>query len=452
MKRANEKTITIVLMVVMILLLLVSAGLIFLVTINKGKDEPVDVTYRTFADWTEYEIFAEIPVITGEEVKVGKVTDNNFDNYSIEVDYTTKDDYKNYLNMLEEYGFEKYVDNGENGFDGSVFNSTYIKDNLVVTIVHLDPIDKTYVSAQYDQDMSEHLFYDKSYVSGNVEGAKATLTMPELYDYGNSLIYQLKNGHFIISDGGRAQDLPFLIDYLESLAPEGEKPVVEAWFFTHAHIDHVGVMTQLYNDMTQGERLYVEGIYYNMVSSATIAEEDSGNGATAWAVKYGAAGLKTTEGTIPKIYRTTTGQRYYFNDITIDILMAQEQVTVENYVTDLNESTTWCLVTLDEQKVLMTGDAGRGSMSCVMRVYSKEFLDVDIMTSMHHSSDTWDVFTNYCATDVYLVTRSDVKESDANKYLMSKVQETYTFGNGGVVLSFPYVVGTAKLLPLIEWE
>ena len=69
------------------------------------------------------------------------------------------------------------------------------------------------------------------YVKDNKEGAKTTFHMLELHDLGNSFLFQLKNGHFIISDGGRKTDLPYLLDYLGSLVPEGEKPVIEGWFY-----------------------------------------------------------------------------------------------------------------------------------------------------------------------------------------------------------------------------
>jgi L-ascorbate metabolism protein UlaG (beta-lactamase superfamily) len=62
--------------------------------------------------------------------------------------------------------------------------------------------------------------------------------MMELFRLGNSFIFQLKNGHFLISDGGMATDLPYLLDYLDSLVPEGEKPIVDGWIISHAHGDH----------------------------------------------------------------------------------------------------------------------------------------------------------------------------------------------------------------------
>lgn len=77
--------------------------------------------------------------------------------------------------------------------------------------------------------------YKDEYVKDNIAGAKTTLHMVELSDYGNSFVVQLKNGHFILNDGARLEDLEPLITYLEELPPKGEKPVIEAWMVSHPH-------------------------------------------------------------------------------------------------------------------------------------------------------------------------------------------------------------------------
>jgi glyoxylase-like metal-dependent hydrolase (beta-lactamase superfamily II) len=60
---------------------------------------------------------------------------------------------------------------------------------------------------------------------------------------GMSYIMQLADGSFIIIDGGPAnvKDEDNLLAYLKSLTPAGQKPVIAAWFITHAHPDHMAL-------------------------------------------------------------------------------------------------------------------------------------------------------------------------------------------------------------------
>ena len=60
---------------------------------------------------------------------------------------------------------------------------------------------------------------------------------------GMSYIIQLADGSFILIDGGPAnvKDEDDLLAYLKSLTPAGQKPVIAAWFITHAHPDHMAL-------------------------------------------------------------------------------------------------------------------------------------------------------------------------------------------------------------------
>ena len=143
------------------------------------------------------------------------------------VEDTTREDYEAYLRQAEEHGFVKYADNGE-GLDNAVFCSTYTKDGLVLTVSYYSREKKTSISVYQDFPLSEHLIYQDSYVEGNKEGAKTRLHMREVRQLGNSFVFQLKNGHFIISDGGMDHDHLYLLDYLhlyELLSDELHQPI-----------------------------------------------------------------------------------------------------------------------------------------------------------------------------------------------------------------------------------
>jgi hypothetical protein len=168
---------------------------------------------------------------------------------------------------------------------------------------------------------------------------------------GNSFVFQLKNGHFVISDGGEACDLVYLLDYLESLTPDGEKPVIEAWVISHGHGDHCGALSAFVDMPKRVERVCVEGVYFSEPSQRVT--EHCGGYATFMIGKMKMAQklLRTTQGLPTPMYRPQTGQRYYFNDITMDILITQEQVPLEDYKRDINASSMVCLSYPNSDKI-----------------------------------------------------------------------------------------------------
>jgi len=426
-------------------LLILSAGDVNLLTnVSKSEEE-----IRTFADWTEAAVFQEVPAMEVEGTRIKEAEDYGSDVFLITVNGTELEHYKDYLKLLEKAGFNQYVNNGENGLDEAVYTATYTKDNLVVTVSQVINLGVTYITAAQNEALSEHLFYDESYVANNKENAQTTLTMLELYDYGNGFVFQLKNGHFVVFDGGMAEDAPNLLNYLESCTPEGEIPVIEGWFFSHGHLDHAQILDYFAEEPENAKRIYVDGIYFNQANSLVSSTYDNSAASVEDGINFAPYYFTTSDGNRPKIYRTQIGQRYYFNDLTMDVLFTQEQMVLDNYLEGYNASSTWLMVELEGQKLLFGADGGRGAMQRVIRIYSQRYLEADVFQALHHSSDTWNLFTDYAKCKTVLVPRRELKDSEANKYLIALSDEYYDWSKGSVVMTFPYVVGTAKILPKI---
>lgn len=371
--------------------------------------------------------------------------------YVTNIENTTQADYEVYLKQFEERGFIKYADNGE-GLDHAVFCSTYIKDNFVITVSHYTRENKTNISFYQDFPVSEHLIYKDSYVEGNTENAKTKLHMMELRRLGNSFVFQLKNGHFLISDGGMQYDLVYLLDYLESLTPEGEKPVIEAWVITHAHADHCGALNAFVDIPQHLGRICVEGVYFSEPSQRVT--DKCGGSIQIGKMKQAIRLLKTSQGKQTPTYRPQTGQRYYFNDITMDILLVQEQVPFEKYKGDLNTSSTVCMFTIEGQKCFFSGDIHKEGLDFIRTNYSQEYLTLDLFTLNHHGFNTSVSFTDYITVKTLLLTLQNqlpVRKIRQTKYFISKVEEALNWGDGTKILEFPYKVGSYKTLPCNEW-
>jgi len=367
------------------------------------------------------------------------------------IEDTTKADYESYIKQFEDKGFVKFSDNGE-GLDHAVYCSTYAKNNFVLTISYYSRQRKTNISFYQDFPLSENLVYKDSYVEGNVQNAKTKLHMLELRRLGNSFVFQLKNGHFLISDGGMQYDLVYLLDYLESLTPDGEKPVIDAWVITHAHADHCGALNAFVDIPEHKDRICVEGVYFSEPSQRIT--DKCGGSIQIGKMKQATRLLKTSQGRQTPIYRPQTGQRYYFNDITMDILLTQEQVPFEKYKCDLNTSSTVCMFTIEGQKCFFSGDIHKEGLDFIKANYSQEYLKLDVFTLNHHGFNTSVSFTDYITVKTLLLTLQNqlpVRKIRQTKYFISKVEESLNWGDGTKILTFPYEVGSYETLPCNEW-
>lgn len=462
-----------VLLITLIALIALLAGAFAVVLMNQNskatnQSETNDKSFtesgvRTFADWTDEEVFQTVPAMIVDGTRIDDAKSYGAENYVINVAGTQLSDYQEYLRLLEQEGYTKYVDNGETGLEEAVYNTTYTKGALVVTVTHIVKMEKTYISVCENLPLSTHLFYQEEYVSDIKTGAKTTLHMLELYNAGNSFLIQLKNGHFIMNDGGDVDDLPYLLDYMESLVPEGEKPVIEAWILTHAHDDHMGIFEEFTKDPEYSKRIYVEGVYYNEIDANTATKVGgTGSDSMKMYLNLAVSSFKTTSGEKPKVYRPQMGQRYYFCDVVIEIPFAQEQLIVDNYYVEmdnLNDSSTWCMYLIDGQKFMLCGDASRGSMQTVMRTYESDYFQVDVYATFHHGINSWEDFIDFMSAKTVLFTYAEKHTQnpvaggdEGNEILIDRAVECYAWGDGAVVLTFPYKVGTAKIQQPNEWK
>ena len=402
-----------------------------------------------FSKWLNASYLELVPALISKTGYLGEARDTGDNTVTVDVNETSFEEYKDYLELLKEDGFELYIDNGE-GIDDSVFSASLTKEDLVLTVVHIRPMHKTYVVVGKDLPFSRFLFKDEESIAANPAGAKTTLTMRELVDFGNGYVFQLKNGHFLVEDGGLTRDGVNLVKYLESLVPVGTKPVIDALLITHAHSDHSGFLGAFMEDEKLAERIIVNEILYSTPSDRVLDHTNSDRSQIQQLrlVRYL---FKTESGDAPKIIRPEIGQRYYFNDVVMDIVWTQDFLPLEDMSGDFNDTSTFVMHYIEGQKLLFGGDGDWGTMRKLMRAFSSEYLSCDIFHVLHHGYNTWNDFTDYVKCTVAIDSAPVMRTANAaNYYLKERVQEWLNWGDGGKVLTFPYKVGTAATLPHIE--
>ena len=370
-------------------------------------------------------------------------------NYVLE---TTADDtlYSNYVAKLEnDLGFGNPV--AENsagaGADG-VHSVSYKKQNpdWVLTLTYVETTDVLTISINTDIDsLSDNLVYtegveDEDYMATGditfsmlqmkeytvdaegkeipVDAIYADLYLPKYflnensYWYGNSFVFQLPNGHFIVNDGGAREEFADLVTYLKTAAgttEDGKNPVyIDAWIVSHQHGDHFDVIraaSDALRDETSNlmDDIYVDAFYINEPNAKILAKasldddvDSQYNGMTLF--------TKGPDGEQADIYRMQTGQRYYFNGLVMDVIQAQEQIPYSKYgkfnasssEPDFNTvSTVTLFTTSNNQKILIGGDANYANMQYIMDAYGIEndytksalLKNINVFVAFHHGKN-----------------------------------------------------------------
>lgn len=389
------------------------------------------------------------------------------------LNYTEMDEltYEGFLDYLTNEGFKEQVTNsGSTMYDDGIHNVTYIKDNWVLHITHIDNMGTVDVSVNtFGKEAS---LLSQNLDSRNVEqtkgGSAVKLSMLEIKKetsanesniYGNSFVFQLPNGHFIISDGGNKADADNLLTYLKEAVGKDEngeqKPVyIDAWIISHFHEDHCGALMKLRESNKDSLRkdVYLNAVYVNEPNNYAKLVDDENQIDMLNIALAGVMRFTKSPDTIdrPDVYRMHTGERYYFDGLIMDVVLAQEQIqpmiTLESNVSiptasvglpyryygdrdGFNATSTSCVFTVNStsDKVYIGGDSNRANMNYIMKAYdglnafvymtkdsstsytcwtekingtisqtqSKTLSDITVFTALHHGKNTSNGFTQY---------------------------------------------------------
>ena len=336
--------------------------------------------------------------------------------YTIKLTGKTKDDYTAYCNALDTGVFDAYGNDQSSDLNAEgVYNMIYTSaacgdtanDDWVVNVTFLQKSGVLTITVSSVDKLSQHLNADSIEAYSTTDGYTTSGLTPTFHMIEQktqkpaaSYVIQLSNGHFIVIDGGFKAEAPYLMEYLELLVPEGTKPIVEAWIISHAHQDHIETLELFVTQAsTYQGKIYLEGIYYSeasdkVMSTVNSGKEDGHHHYSAYINRIGSV-FQTTTGNVPQVYRMYTGQRYTFDTVVMDVMLATEQFAWSDYedagnVTNpnvFNETSTWTMFTINGKKLLTAGDSNYIGKEFVVNNYSTTYLTVDIFTALHHGEN-----------------------------------------------------------------
>ena len=208
---------------------------------------------------------------------------------------------------------------------------------------------------------------------------------------GMSYVIRLSDGTFVIIDGGYNTDAEAnnLYSILKANNPLEGNPVISAWFVSHMHIDHYGILysfSRLYAD-----RVTVKGFYYNFPGS-NVGDIYVNN------ITGIENNMKKWEGA--KLYsKIHSGMVMGFAGATVEVLSTHEDIRqsyyhrenvlsgyslTENDFEAANDTSTVIRVNIAGQSIMFLADAQDGVGDSLLNTHTTSYLRSNIMQMAHH--------------------------------------------------------------------
>ena len=379
--------------------------------------------------------------------------------------------YELLIGEMKKAGYEVYT-TGTLG-QGDVHSTTLTHQSFVYHVTYCAGSNELFVTASAERPLSPYLMEDNtSTQSQAIDGLETTLNMLSWQENGgDNYIIQLKNGNFILFDGGDHNMLKQAVEFMKANTSAGKTPVVEAWFITHGHYDHVGWTRcylyeaskneYLFQDGEAAEAFRVNGIYYNMPDEYIIdntiygwrsdAPTTSATGMrtrneNAWPYRVAKAAekMKTETGEQTPVYRPQTGQTYYFKDLTVEVPYTQEHITFADYQMDINASSTWYLIRAEGRTFCDGGDTENVNLAHIAQMYmgNYEALRPDVMSAFHHGHNMYSEYIDKFYAPIMFYTSKKMyswasQYNEANKTLLDRPNVNYyCYGDGAYRYTF----------------
>ena len=194
-----------------------------------------------------------------------------------------------------------------------------------------------------------------------------------------SYMIKTKNNKLIMLDGGEKSDYKQIIALAKHLTGD-EVPVIEAWYFSHSHSDHVNAFTALLAEAK--DALEIKKVYHHITSEEYMETYEPGN-----KVSYQTftRALRKFDATGEHIVVVEEGQKFTHDGIEVEVLLIPDETLEPMAGVAINEASVVYRMTIDGQSVLFLGDIYEQSGSRLLQKYGNA-LKSDVVQMAHHGS------------------------------------------------------------------
>lgn len=229
-----------------------------------------------------------------------------------------------------------------------------------------------------------------------------------------SFVFRTSDGLLAVIDGGHPEEIEFLLGALGQLSGGGI-PTVDAWFLTHMHSDHYGVLTELCRDPGKyRERVKVKKLYHALLPREFYTDISSEKNPVLAGVYDAICGAAATLGC--EVIKLGEGDSVNVGQLSFYALHTPACVDRSLLPKmNMNDSSMVLRLTAGGQKILFLSDS---EWICNRQLLTKhqEELPADVVQIAHHG----------CGN----VSEECYAAINANKYLMQAGNRFY-YSDGG---------------------
>ena len=218
-----------------------------------------------------------------------------------------------------------------------------------------------------------------------VTDGKVECTVGQLNNLGGmGYVIRLKDGSFIVSDGGDIGNTASLYNYLTKYNTREGKPVIRAWILTHSHCDHYGIFEGFAQNAKYSGGVIVENIIMAPLNKDVFTDLNANDekGYLAYVFPKSVQRFKGA-----KVTFAHTGMEFTFCDLKMQFLCTPENLYKNT--SDLGLSNNTSIVTRlykDDYDVLLSADIMSKGCQFMMDAYG-DLLKSDMVTAAHHGMD-----------------------------------------------------------------
>ena len=251
------------------------------------------------------------------------------------------------------------------------------KAKSTITQMHMQMVDNTVICESISGRITaNHGAPGMSYLLQLADGRFVMLDGGNKDGYVTTAVLN-ERGDFVIGEKVKTEDAKRLYDTMCRMTPDGfEKPVVAAWFITHAHGDHMTLASDFLK--TYRDAITLEMIAYNFL------QLDQGI-MKVWADDF----CESAKACNPdvKTWILHTGQKLLLPDCTIEVLCtAEDYACTGNPLGDANNVSAAFRITMGKTVFIALGDAYPVNCSFMRDAY-RGALQADILQLAHHGFD-----------------------------------------------------------------
>jgi len=202
---------------------------------------------------------------------------------------------------------------------------------------------------------------------------------------GMTYLIRMKDGSFVIIDGGFNVDAVGLINVMRRIHPlyENDKPFkVRAWIITHPHDDHCKLLHRVMTEPIVRKKLDIKKLMFDFSSEGLLLERDPGWQPEAARVRMYADKLREAGCEIVKLH---TGMSYKIGELCMKMFFTAAEYAVIPAQSVNDASCVFTMQSEGGKKLIILGDTGVISGDFLMKMYTADELHADICQVAHHA-------------------------------------------------------------------